>query len=246
MGALLTLESVNKSYWRGDVEVKVLTDVSLAVGAGELVAIWGKRGAGKTTLLKVAARLEVPDHGVVRFDGVDLANLSESAHARLMLERIGWVRRTPPGIDLRMLDYVALPLLAKQGHRRAYARARDALARVGASDCAGQRWGSLCDGERALIGVAHGIVRRPELVLVDDPTGNLDVLERERITQLLRSLADDEGVAVVMAVPDMPAVMRAHHIASLGGGRLSNTVLGHGRDGAPGNVIPLRGSERSA
>jgi ABC-type lipoprotein export system ATPase subunit len=244
MGPLLSLKAVSKSYWRGDSEVRVLRDVSLDVRAGELIAVWGTRGSGKTTLLKLAARLETPDSGMVRFNGVDLASCSAAQHARLMLGRIGWVRRTGPRSDLRMLDYVALPLLAEHGRRQAYARAGEALERVGVAMHARQRWGSLCDGERALIGIAHGIARTPQLLLVDDPTANLDVVERERVTELLRSLADEEAIAVLMAIPDMAASMRAHRILSLGAGRLTSAPeipeLPAAR-AEPGKVIQLRG-----
>jgi ABC-type lipoprotein export system ATPase subunit len=246
---LLSLEAVGKSYLRGEHRLRVLKDVSLDLAAGQLVAVWGKRGAGKTTLLKIAARLEAPDQGVVRFEGVDLARLRESEHTRLMLEKIGWVRRAGPKSNLRIVDYVALPRLAERGRRRAYALAAEALERVGMSECAGQHWGSLSDGERSLVAIAHGIVRAPKLLLVDDPTANLDVLEREDVTQLLRSLADEEGIAVLMTVPDMPGVMRAHNIASLSGGRLSTPPSEESELPPPeeeGKVIHLRGREQSA
>jgi ABC-type lipoprotein export system ATPase subunit len=248
MGALLSLRGVGKSYWRGDSEVRVLTDVSLDVHPGEFVAVWGTRGSGKTTLLKLSARLERPDRGTVSFNGADLARLSEAQHARMMLERIGWVRRTGPRSDLRMLDYVALPLLAEHGRRQAYARATKAMERVGISTQASQRWASLCDGERALVGIAHGIARAPRLLLVDDPTANLDVLERERVTHLLRSLADEEAIAVLMTVPDMPAAMRAHQIASLGVGRLVSAPEPPDPDAdlEPAKVIHLHGRQQSA
>lgn len=249
MDALLSLRGVGKSYWRGDSEVSVLTDVSLDVHADQFVAVWGPRGSGKTTLLKLAARLERPDRGTVSFEGEDLAGLSDSQHTRLMLERIGWVRRAGPRSDLRMLDYVALPLLAEHGRRAAYARATQAMERVGVALHADQRWSSLCDGERTLVGIAHGIARAPRLLLVDDPTANLDVLERERVTELLRSLADEEAIAVLMAVPDMTATMRAHQIASVGAGRLVlapelSEQLGPGPE--PAKVVPLRGWQQTA
>ncbi|HXB64539.1 MAG TPA: ATP-binding cassette domain-containing protein [Solirubrobacteraceae bacterium] len=247
--ALLSFKDVGKSYWRGDTEVRVLREISLDVRAGEVAAVWGTRGSGKSTLLRLGARLEVPDSGSVCFNGVDLASLSERQHARLLLEWIGWVRRTGPKSDLRMLDYVALPLLARQGRRHAYERAAEAIGRVGLAAQVRQRWGSLCDGERALIGIAHGIARAPRLLLVDDPTANLDVGERERVTELLHSLVDEQGIAVLMAVPDMPAAMRADQIWSLGGGRLSGVSIPPSppplelmRD----NVLPLRGSRRMA
>ncbi|HWY18534.1 MAG TPA: ATP-binding cassette domain-containing protein [Solirubrobacteraceae bacterium] len=232
--ALLSLRSVSKRYWRGAHELRVLTDVSMEMSAGEFVAVWGRRGAGKTTLLKIAVGLEVPDGGSVHFAGQNLAGMSESAHARLMRERIGWIRRAGPRSDLAMLDYVALPLLVEHGQRRARSRAYDALARVGMSECSGQRWDSLSDGERALVGIAHGIVRRPRLLLVDDPTANLGVREREDVNELLRSLTADEGLAVLMTVPGMPAAMGTDELKVLSGGRL----LTQPRDPAPRtNVI---------
>ncbi len=251
MGPLLSLEAVSKSYWRGDSEVRVLRGATLQVRAGEFTAVWGTRGSGKTTLLKLAARLETPDGGVVRFNGIDLASFSAAEHAQLMLERIGWVRRTGPKSDLRMLDYVALPLLVEHSRRQAYARAGEAIERVGASPHARQRWESLCDGERALIGIAHGIARAPQLLLVDDPTANLDVLERERVTKLLRALAEEEAIAVLMAVPDMPAAMRAHQILSLGAGRLARASelpqpLAEETQPEPGKVIRMRSRQPSA
>ncbi|MGA2164542.1 MAG: ATP-binding cassette domain-containing protein [Solirubrobacteraceae bacterium] len=247
VGALLSLKGVGKSYWRGDTEVGVLRDVTLELQAGQLAAVWGTRGSGKSTLLKLAARLETPDSGSVSFNGVDLAGLSERQHARLMLEWIGWVRRTGPKSDLRMLDYVALPLLAEHGRRDAYARAEEAVERVGLSAQARQRWGSLCDGERTLIGIAHAIARAPRLLLVDDPTANLDVRERERVTALLHSLVDEEAIAVLMAVPDMPAAMRADQIFSLGGGRLASAPSPPAPPPAElqrGKVVHLRGRQQ--
>jgi ABC-type lipoprotein export system ATPase subunit len=242
-GGLLSLDAVSKSYWRGPHELKVLVDLSLDVGAGELVAVWGKRGAGKTTLLKIAAALEAPDRGNVRFEDKDLAVLSQADHAKLMRDCIGWVRRTGPRSELRMLDYVALPLFAEQGHRGAYERARQALGRVGVAECADQRWDSLSDGERALIGIARGIVRAPRLLLVDDPTTNLAMREREKVVELLRLLAEEAELGVLMTAPDMPATMRSHQLRALSGGRLLEAPEPSDRGG---NVLDFPGRERSA
>jgi ABC-type lipoprotein export system ATPase subunit len=240
---LLSLDAVSKSYWRGATEVRVLDGASLEVPAGELVAVWGKRGAGKTTLLRIAAGLERPDEGSVLFDGEDLSRLSEGAHARLMRERVGWVRRAGPSSDLPMIDYVALPLLIDRGQRGAHRQASDALRRVGMSDCAGQRWSSLSDGERALVAIAHGIARAPRLLLVDDPTANLGLREREEVLQLLLSLVQETNLAVLMTVPDMPAAMRSHQLRALSGGRLLAPESPPHRDG---NVVDFPGKERSA
>lgn len=239
---VLSLDAVSKSYWRGPSEVRVLAGASLDVHDGELVAVWGKRGAGKTTLLRIAAGLENPDGGSVRFGGRDLSQLSEHAYARLMREQVGWVRRSGPSSDFVMIDYVALPLLIDHGQRWAHRRASETMQRVGMSECAGQRWNSLSDGERALVAIAHGIVRAPRLLLVDDPTANLGLREREEVLQLLLSLVEETNLAVLMTVPDMPAAMRSHQLRALSGGQLLVPAP------APrgGNVIDFPRRERFA
>jgi ABC-type lipoprotein export system ATPase subunit len=241
--ALLSLDAVSKSYWRGTSEVRVLCDAELEINRGEFIGVWGKRGSGKSTLLRIAAGLETPDRGAVRFEGKDLSTLSESAQARLRRDRVGLVRRAGPRSELCMLDYVALPLLVEQGQREANRRADAALQRVGMAQCSGQRWESLSDGERAFIAIAHGIARAPRLLLVDDPTANLDVREREEILLLLRSLVQETEVAVLMTVPDMPTALGSDHLRALSGGRL--IAASHGPDGDD-NVIDFPGYQRSA
>ena len=217
----LSLERISKSYWRGPHETAVLKDISLSVYAGECVAVWGQRGSGKTTLLKVAAGLEAPEEGVVRFMDRDLGRMSRTELVRLLREEIGWARRTGPESDeLEMLDYVALPLLKRQTLRRARRCSAAALARVGVADCSKGRWEDLTDGERTLVSIAHAMVRAPSLLVVDDPTANLDVLQREEVMGLLRSTAERDWLAVLITVPDMPSMVHAHRIGSLSDGRL--------------------------
>jgi ABC-type lipoprotein export system ATPase subunit len=241
--SLLSLESVSKSYWRGPAEVRVLDGACLEVHAGEFMAVWGRRGAGKTTLLRIAAGLETPDHGSVRFDGEDLSSLSESAHARLRRGEIGLVRRSGPRSELCMRDYVALPLLIEHGRRQAVRRADEALRRVGLAECAGQRWDSLSDGERALVAIAHGVARAPRLLLVDDPTANLGLREREEVLRLLRALVEETNLAVLMTAPDMPTVIGSHELRALSSGKL---VAPPATPEAESNVIDLHGYQHSA
>jgi putative ABC transport system ATP-binding protein len=243
---LLSLDAVSKSYWRGPSEVRVLSGACLELHAGEFMGVWGRRGAGKTTLLRIAAGLETPDRGTVRFDGEDLSSLSEQGHARLRRGEVGWVRRSGPRSELCILDYVALPLLIEHGQREANRRADRALRRVGMAQCAGQHWESLSDGERALVAIAHGIARTPRLLLIDDPTANLGVREREEILLLLRALVEETRLAVLMTVPDMPTALRSHQLRALSGGRLL-TPPADERDGEDeDNVIDFPGFQRSA
>ncbi len=219
--SLLELEGVHKSRWRGPHRVVVLDGVDLVVDAGELVAVWGSRGTGKTTLAQIAAGLEVPDDGTARFDGGDLTTLSRGALARLLLSEVGWAQRIGPGDEeLHMLDYVAVPLLASCGPRQARRGASAALAQVGLRGCGEKRWTELTDGERTLAALAHALVRNPRLLVVDDPTANLDMIDGRAVMGLLRSLAEDGGLGVLVTVPDMSDMLQAHRIASLSEGRL--------------------------
>jgi ABC-type lipoprotein export system ATPase subunit len=239
---LLALEAVSKSYWRGRHEVVVLDDVSFEVGRGEFVAVFGQRAAGKTTLLRVAAGIESPDRGSVRFEGRDLASLRRPPRIAGLDPRIGWMRRSGPLLSsMQMLDYVALPLLGTLRHREAHRRATSVLNGVGAKDLARATWGALSDAERTLVMLAQATVRNPVLLLADDPTVSLGVEERTTILRLLRSTADAAGMAVLMTVPDVPDMLHSHQIMSLSGGELIKPT-----SRPPGEVIELRSRGESA
>jgi ABC-type lipoprotein export system ATPase subunit len=242
MQPLLSLKGVCKSYWRGPHETIVLADVSLDVHPGEFVAVWGQRGAGKTTLATVAAGLETPERGIVCFDGRDLAKAPRGG-AQLRHEGIGWVQRMgPQSGDIQMvIDYVALPLLGKHSPRNARRHASTMLKRVGVGGCATERWESLTDGERTLVAVAHALVREPRLLIADDPTANLNVLQREEVTGLLRRAADEQSLGVLITVPDMPQMAYADRVGALSDGRL--VLSGESDDG---NVIDFPGKQQSA
>lgn len=245
MTPLLRLDSVSKSYWRGPRELRVLHDVSLDVHAGELVGVYGPRGAGKTTLLRLAAGFEAPDRGIVSLDGRSLARRSRREAAHMLRHEIGWVERAgPQSPDLPMRVYVALPLYRTLGPLAAQRRAVAALAKVGADDAADLPWSSLSDTARTLVAIAQALVREPRLLLVDDPTAGLGILDRERVGGLLRSAAEEGGLGVLMAVPELPAMLHAHEVRSLSRGRLL-APAGGPPDGAA-TVVEFPRGERSA
>lgn len=218
----------------------VLRSVSLDVCGGDLVAVHGQRGAGKTTLLKIAAGFEAPDGGSVLFDGRAVERLSHRELARLHREEIGWVERAGPhSRELTVRDYLALALYRDLGQRDATRRSVAALERVGASDCADQHWDDLSDAARMLVAIGQALVRQPRLLIVDDPTAGLGIIDRERIAGLLRSAAEDDGLGVLIAVPDLPSMLHATHVHSLSRGRLIGPTPHHD------NVIQLQHRERA-
>jgi predicted ABC-type transport system involved in lysophospholipase L1 biosynthesis ATPase subunit len=217
---VLSLTEVCLSFPRGRRHVvRVLADVTLEVDAGEVLAVLAQRAQGKTSLLRVAAGMERPDRGRVHFEGEDLWGLSERRRARLLGGQIGWVGPAVPDLDVPMLANVALPLFAQYGKREAYARARTALQRVGARECAEQFWGSLADWERALVALAQGIAREPKLLLVD-------------------ALATEQGCAVLMSVSDANATGWSGRVARLFDGELLETSRPASE---PGKIIDFPG-----
>ena len=219
--SVLSLTGVCLSFPRGRRHViRVLADVTFELDAGETVAVLAQRAQGKTSLLRIAAGIERPDRGQVRFEGEDIWEFSERRRSRLLGGQIGWVGPAVPDLDVPMLANVALPLFAAYGKSEAYARARQALQRVGASECAEQSWGSLADWERALGAVALGIAREPRLLLVDDLTLSLGLAEADEITRLLDTLAVEHGFAVLMSVSDAAATKWSRRVVSLAGGEL--------------------------
>lgn len=218
---LLSLHGVTKRYARGYRELTALDDVALDVEPGDFVAVWGRSRSGKTTLLRVAAGIERPDAGAVTYDGIGLADLSRRRRAKLLLRDIGCVWQTGRITrGLSVLDHVALPRLKGCGHTRARREAHDMLERVGVRQAIHARWHELTDGERTRVALAHALIRQPKLLLADEPTASLNMIEREQLLILLRSLAEEAGVAIVMTVPDAPTLLQSHRILSLDRGRL--------------------------
>jgi ABC-type lipoprotein export system ATPase subunit len=218
---LLRLESVSRSFWRGSTEITALRDVSLEVRSGDLVAVYGPRSAGKTALLEIAAGLDTPDSGTVTFLGSDLSRISRRALARLHREEIAWVERAGPKLhDLPMHVYVALPLYRTLSRHEAQRRASAALARMGVSECADRPWRELPDTARILVAMAQALVREPRLLVVDDPTAGLGMVDREQVVGMLRSVAETNDIGILMATPDMPSMLQAHQVRALTRGRL--------------------------
>lgn len=218
---VLSLADVGRWFWRGSVRVAVLRGVSLEIGVGELVAVWGRLGSGKTTLLRVAAGLDLADEGVVRFDDRPLGELTRDELQRIRRHEIGVADRSEPEPELTTLDYVAFPLIGRVPRVEARRRASATLRELGLDPaCSDLRWAELTDGERTLVSIAHAVVREPRLLLVDDPTSSLGVHERERTVALLHRLASEQGMAVLMTAPDMAATLGAHQVHVLSNGEL--------------------------
>jgi ABC-type cobalamin/Fe3+-siderophores transport system ATPase subunit len=237
---LLSLTATWLSFPRGRRHrVQVLADVSLELYAGEVLAVLTQRAQGKTSLLRVAAGMQRPDRGEVLFAEREIWGLSDRGRSRLLRDEIALVGRTAPQLDVPVLTVIALPLLSVHGRRGAYERARQALADVGAEECARTHWSDLADWERALVALAGAVAREPRLLLVDDLAATLGLGERDELAGRLRALASERDVAVLSCSDDAGLTSGSDRVASLADGVL--VAPAPNPPSAPGNVIAFPG-----
>lgn len=228
--SLLELSHVGKSCRVGMRRHAILHDVSLTIEAGELVAVWGRRGSGRTTLLRVAAGVEPADTGSILFAG------REIGRGQALGAGIGYcATHVPGGRGRGVLEDLAGTLLAR-GLPKATAQARAAivLERVGASHCSTAAPHELDAGESVRVALARALASEPRLIVVDEPTKGVDLLERDDLLSLLRSLAARD-VAVLMSTAESPGLSGADRALALSDGQLRGTL-------APelAEVVPLR------
>lgn len=229
--SLLELDGVGRLHVHRGRQHVLLHNVSLELDAGELVVVWGPRRCGRSTLLRVAAGIEPPDAGAIRFAGHELTG-ADTALGR----GIGYCQRGIRGTEARdVLEQLLVAQLAR-GVTQAQARSRvfAALERAGAAECASLGMHELDVAEAARVALARALVLKPALLLVDDPIRGIDVAERDSVLSLLRSLAD-EGMAVLAATDDATGLSGADRALSLSEGMLRGQHLPHL---AP--VVPLR------
>ena len=227
--SLLALEHVARGHRRGQRERAILRDICLQLDAGEMVAVWGLRRCGRSTLLRVAAGIEPVDSGRVLFAGRPLAGARPALGGG-----IGYCARA--SLDAAsVLDELLLGQLAR-GVRRGLARARayTALARVGAADCGARAVHELDGAEELRVALARALALEPSLLVVDDPVRGVDLLQRDSILAVLRSLAD-EGIAVLISTDEATALAGADRAMSL-----SDGVLRGAKAPELAEVLPLR------
>ena len=202
--ALLEVEALAKRY----AATRVFANVSLRVGAGEFVAILGESGVGKSTLLNCIAGLDSVDAGSVRIDGVEVTTLAEADAAALRRRRLGFVFQAFHVLPhLSVFHNVALPLLLLQ--RPDAARVRAVLAAVGLDALEARLPRQLSGGQLQRVAIARALVHRPDLILADEPTGNLDPQIAERVIDLLAAQVRSEGAACVLVTHSRMAAARA-------------------------------------
>jgi lipoprotein-releasing system ATP-binding protein len=186
----LEVINVYKGFAKGNTWLDVLEGVSLEVSSGEMLAVVGPSGSGKSTLLYLIAALERPDRGTLQFNGRDVFQLSDLEQAEFRNRHVGFVFQFHHLLpELTALENVMLPgLIARRMRREIMAEATSLLTTMGLAERMEHRPGELSGGEQQRVAIARALVNHPDLVLADEPTGNLDRQSGEAIQELLRSL----------------------------------------------------------
>jgi putative ABC transport system ATP-binding protein len=219
---LARLDAVHKSFPEAGGERVVLAGASLELRPGELVVLLGRSGSGKSTLLHLLAGLDVPDRGRVLLGGEDLAHLSDAARTRLRRDRLGFVFQFFNLVPtLTVEENLLLPLeLAGRLDRRGRERARALLGEVGLADRARQFPDRLSGGEQQRVAIARALVHEPDLVLADEPTGNLDLDTGLAVIELLDRLTRRAGKALFMVTHGREVLGVADRLLTLDHGRI--------------------------
>ena len=223
--ALVQLENVTKTYpTPGGEGLTVLDAVSLAIAAGESLAVVGPSGSGKSTLLNIIGTLDRPTTGRVLLDGRDLSHLGDDELAAVRSRRVGFVFQLHHLLpQCTALENVLVPALAGGGTVAAETeqRGKQLLARVGLADRMAYRPGHLSGGERQRVAVARALINQPALLLADEPTGSLDREASANLEQLLVEVNREEGVTLIVVTHASPLAAHMAQAMELRDGRLA-------------------------
>ncbi len=217
---LLSIEHVTKEYSTESERVRALDDVSLAVGAGQFLALMGRSGCGKSTLLHLAGAMDFPTAGHVRLDGVATDGLNEQGLTKLRREKVGFVFQSFQLLNtLSVVENVEVPLLLA-GHANPRPIAMERLASVGIAELAHRMTHQLSGGQMQRVAIARALVHGPRILLADEPTGNLDTATGNAILELLRRVSTDQNVAILMATHSAEAAAIADRVVRMRDGQI--------------------------
>lgn len=202
---MITLKNIEKVYQTKTIETVALHNVNLHIPKGEFVSVMGPSGCGKSTLLNIMGLLDEPTNGIVEIDGQPISRYRDKELAHIRNQKIGFVFQSYHLInDLSVLDNVELPLLYRSGTSAAETRhlALTALEKVGLSARTKHYPTQLSGGQRQRVAIARALIGQPELILADEPTGNLDSVMGEEIMNILLTLNRQDGTTIVMVTHD--------------------------------------------
>jgi putative ABC transport system ATP-binding protein len=222
---MIELKNVHKVYPMGEVSVPALRGINLTIHPGEFVAIMGPSGSGKSTLMHLLGCLDLPSDGVVQLDGKDITTLDEYTLAQIRGKKVGFVFQTFNLIPtLTAQENVELPLFFQGVPReKRRARAAELLRKVGLDGRLHHKPAQLSGGERQRVAIARALANDPEIILADEPTGNLDSESGKAILELLAQL-HREGKTIILVTHNPEAAAYAQRIVRIRDGRLVEEV----------------------
>jgi ABC-type lipoprotein export system ATPase subunit len=226
MSFVIELIDVCKAYDTGEVQVRALRGVSLSVRAGEFVALVGASGSGKSTLMNLLGCLDRPSSGTYRIDGQDVSRLSRRQRAHLRNRKIGFVFQ---GFNLlprySAVENVEMPLVyAGLSPRARRQRAQEMLALVGLTDRARHLPTQLSGGQQQRVAIARALINRPQILLADEPTGNLDSRTGAEIMATFERLNREQQQTIILVTHDPTLAQRARRRVTLHDGEVSSDV----------------------
>lgn len=218
---MINVLNIEKTYTKGLVSSTVLNGITFSIQAGEYVAIMGTSGSGKTTLMNILGFLDKPTKGELELDGVDVSRLEDDDLSALRNEKIGFVFQQFYLLDrTTALDNVLLPLVYTRKYPTdAIERAKKALSSVGLEDRMGYYGNELSGGQQQRVAIARALINDPEVILADEPTGNLDVESTAEILEIFSHLHKD-GRTIVFVTHDQAVAEYAQRILKLEEGRI--------------------------
>ena len=242
--ALLEAQKVTKQYHMGEVTVTALDEVDFSVERGEFVAIMGPSGSGKSTLLHVLGGLDTPTAGEVLLAGQPFSQLNDEALTRLRRQKVGFIFQFYNLLPtLNTAENIAIPLLIDGKSAARYRQRIDELLDlVGLAQRAEHLPDQLSGGQQQRVAIARAFVNNPEIVLADEPTGNLDSRSGTAILELLRKTCRELNATIVMVTHDPKAASYADRVVFLKDGQIVHTIIDHGQGVAVQRIVEVMAS----
>ncbi|UFH60204.1 ABC transporter ATP-binding protein [Sulfurovum mangrovi] len=222
---MITLENITKTYGEGEAKTQVLKSIDLSINKGEFVAIMGPSGSGKSTLLNILGTLDIPSEGKYGFQGVEIGSLSKDQRALFRREILGFIFQ---GFNLMKktsaLENVEVPLIyLGMGKEERKKRATEALINVGLQDRMYYDPAQLSGGQQQRVAIARAISTHPEILIADEPTGNLDTQRSHEIMKILE-LLNQEGITIIMVTHEEEMAAYASRIIYLRDGIIEKDI----------------------
>ncbi|MBN1524264.1 MAG: ABC transporter ATP-binding protein [Spirochaetales bacterium] len=229
--ALISMNNINKDYTLGKTTIHAIKGVSFEIDRGEFLSVVGPSGCGKTTLLNIIGCIDKPTEGTVLFEGTDIATLSDNMESELRLKKIGFIFQSFNLIPvLNIFENIELPLIVgKVPKSERKKRVAYLVKAVGLEEFAAHKPDELSGGQRQRVAIARALVNKPDLVIADEPTANLDSVTGNTVLELMEKLNREEKVTFIFSTHNPEVMKYAHRIIHLKDGTISEVKSNGGR-----------------